>query len=316
MASTIDGPISWGVTVDDKGDRDYLIRHQVRALTTDGPYTILNTPGLPVVGAVWNFDGDLDPWAFCWPTKKVTMVTNKEPNRFWTVESLFSTRPRGDCREGVDNPLLLPQRISGSFVKYVREVTQDRFGKTIRNSSFELLRGPIVEFDHNRPTVQVEQNVSTLDLATCAEMMDHVNEVAMWGLEPRQVKLSQFSWSSNIFGTCNEYFTRFFEFDINFEGFDRKALDEGTKVLRGHWEETGWVLDQIDGEDPDPLNPQHFIRFKDRNGENARTLLDGEGKPLGGATGTADDDDPAVEIDIEYYKEANFFELGIPSVLG
>jgi hypothetical protein len=76
-----------------------------------------------------------------------------------------------------------------------------------------------------------------------------------------------------------------------YETWDRDVWDEGTRVLRGYWcsalGQTGtggrnrshWCLTPIDGSDPDPDNPHHFIRFKDWNGENTRTLLDGRGKP-------------------------------------
>jgi hypothetical protein len=76
-----------------------------------------------------------------------------------------------------------------------------------------------------------------------------------------------------------------------YETWDRDVWDEGTRVLRGYWSDssgvtgtgthkkTHWRLVDIDGAPPDPRNPQHFIRFKDWNGENTRTLLDGAGKP-------------------------------------
>jgi hypothetical protein len=76
-----------------------------------------------------------------------------------------------------------------------------------------------------------------------------------------------------------------------YESWDRDVWDEGTRVLRGYWgsasggtgtgtgNRSHWVLVDIDGAPPDPDNPHHFIRFKDWNGENTRTLLDGFGKP-------------------------------------
>lgn len=78
-----------------------------------------------------------------------------------------------------------------------------------------------------------------------------------------------------------------------YETWDRNILDEGTKVLRGYFSNesgltgtgtgfaTHWTLVDIDGAPPNPNNPQHFIRFKDWNGENQKVLLDGAGKPAG-----------------------------------
>jgi hypothetical protein len=59
---------------------------------------------------------------------------------------------------------------------------------------------------------------------------------------------------------------------------------------------------------PDSTNPQHFIRYKDRNGENARVLLDGAGIPI-------EDGATPVYRDVEYYPESNFLLLGIPLTL-
>lgn len=77
----------------------------------------------------------------------------------------------------------------------------------------------------------------------------------------------------------------------DYETWDRDVWDEGTRVLRGRWTnaagQTGtgtsnrshWQNLPINGEDPDPSNPHHFIKFKDWNGENTKTLLDGFGNP-------------------------------------
>jgi hypothetical protein len=318
MAGKLIGPYQISLNVDDNGYRDYNVGYKVQVELGDGPLVAALTAGLPEIGSSYSLRTETDPWAFCWPTSVVTPLSPQkdEPYFYYSVGKLFTTRPRSDCRDGSDNPLLLPPRVSGGFIKYTKEITEDFEGKMVRNSAFELIRGAIVEFDHNRPTIQIEQNVSTLEYDLCAGMMDTVNEEPLWGFDARCVKLSNFTWASNVFGTCNEYYTRFFEFDIDPATFDRFTLDEGTKVLNGHWEATGWVLDDIDGEPPDPDNPQHFIRFRDRTGEVARVLLDGNGEPLGGATGTADDDDPAVRIHIKYYPNSNFLELGIPSTIG
>jgi hypothetical protein len=64
-----------------------------------------------------------------------------------------------------------------------------------------------------------------------------------------------------------------------------------------------WVLDAISGGIPDHTNKQHFIRFKDFNGENARTQLNGSGAP---SVTTV------FKNKVEYYPESNFLLLGIP----
>lgn len=325
MASTLkDGPIFWGLTRDAEGHRKFKVGHLAQALTTDGPYIVLNTPGLPQIGSIWAFDNDVDLWAFCTPVAKVSIHQEKkgEPNRWWEIEQEFSTRPLSRCQDiQIEDPLLEPDKVSGSFVKYTVEAAYDRFGNLIKSSSHEMFRGPQVEFDRNRPTVHIEQNRATLELSTFSSMIDTVNSAPLWGLGTRRIKLSAAAWERKVLGVCGYYYTRIFDFDIDYNTFDRDLLDEGTKVLNGHWDKaTGhWELDTIGGAAPNPNNPQHFSRYKDRNGENARVILDGNGRPAdsvigeaGTSTGT-DSSGPAGTFHLEYYPESNFLLLGVPT---
>lgn len=318
------GIISWEGNEDEEGHREWVVKHLVRCTDySDGPATVMRASGLPVIGAFWDYGNDYDPWAFCTPRRTVKMRNPKEgwKGKYWEVSSYFSTRrnSRRCMDESIEDPLLEPDRISGSFVKYTKEVVRDKNGNWIKSSSHELIRGPQVEFDHNRPSVVIERNIGSLGLETFSEMVDTVNDSTLWGLPARRIKLSNVNWTRNYVGTCDPYFTVTYEFDIDFNGFDKEALDEGTKVLHGHWETdqtgtgtglgTNWVLDQIDGQDPNPNNPQHFDRYKDRYGENARVVLNGAGEPL--SVG-----DSPVFIQIAYYRESNFLLLGIPTTLG
>lgn len=313
---------------DQEGYRDYTVVHQVKTSSAlDGPRVAVSAPGLPLVGSVYSFGNDYDQWAFCWPDRKVTMIDEKENTRFWRVESHFSTKPLSRCQdEEVEDPLLEPQKISGSFVKYTKEAVTDRDGQYIRNSAHELFRGAQVEFDESKPNVRIEQNVAHLELPLCSSMMDCLNDRDLWGLSPRCIKLSGFSWERKVYGQCNYYFTRVFDFDVKYDTFDKDLLDEGTKVLNGFWDLTtgAYITKKINGLDPDADNPQHFIRYKDRNGENARVVLNGQGLPAstmivsgtGTGTGTtgvgSSSGDPGV-IHVEKYEEANFLLLGIPT---
>lgn len=322
MAATlIDGQTTWSGSRDDEGHREYKITHLVKHDFLDGPKTIMDCPGLPVPGSIWNFDNDIDIWAFCYPSMIVRPHKQKdgEKFRYSTVEQKFSTKPMKRCSDtSIEDPLLEPDRISGSFVKYTQEALYDRFGERIKSSSHEQFRGPQVEFDANRPAVKIEQNVSDLELALFSELIDHVNDAPLWGLPARCVKLDDAPWEKKLYGSCSVYYTRSLSFSIMFETFDRDLLDEGTKVLHGHWNTTTgeWDLDNINGAAPDPNNPQHFDRYKDKNGENARVILDGTGKPakLDLGTGTGEVGGPG-SIHVEKYFESNLLLLGIPAVL-
>jgi len=289
------GPRTWSGSRDDEGHREYKITHIVDCERADGPANAMQCPGLPVPGSPWVFGDDTDVWAWCRTTTSVTPFTaDGAPNNHFEVTQTFSTKPperdKQRCADQkIEDPLLEPPVISGSFVKFMEEATHDRFGSLLLTSSYEQIRGTQVEFDNNRPTIKISMNVSSLGLSLLSSLVDTVNGHVLWGLPPRTVKLSNVSWERKFHGQCYLYYTIGLEFDINFRTFDRLLLDEGTKVLNGHWDEgtTEWVTDVVGDADPDdptpnpnPDNPTHFIRATDRNGEPMRVILNGRGVPF------------------------------------
>lgn len=326
MPGNLVGPKTWSCERDEDGHRTYTIRHLVRMdSVTEGPAEALRTPGLPVNGSSWAFDDDVDLWAWCLPTARVTpKVDDGEPNEYFEVEQQFSTRPqdRERCHDTpVEDPLLEPDRVSGTFTKYQEEAVFDRFGDPLKNSAHEQFRGPQVEFDANRPVVRVEQTVADLQLSLLAQLIDTLNDSTLWGFPARRVKLSNVSWEKKYYGPCYVYYTRTLEFEVRYNGWDRCLLDEGTKVLNGHWSpSTGaWNVDDVGGQSANASNPAHFIRFTDRNGNPARVVLDGSGLPadvsigFGTATATVAGEGPG-QLCFEYYGEGNFLLLGIPLI--
>jgi hypothetical protein len=359
----IKGPRKWSCTRDEEGHREYKITHLVIAESTAyGPAIILYTPGLPIPGSIWAFGYDFDLWAYCKRDADVNPVITGEPGIWWEVTHTFTTKPASDKAPGnsgdggggcVDNdqqdPLLVPQRISGSFTKFTKEAVFARqltivrgdgsqsfqgLQQRIRSSSYEQIRGPQVEFDDSRPQVRIEQNVPLLQLDLLNSLKDHVNEAPLWGLPARTIKLSNTPWERKFKGHCELYYTRTLEFDINVllnddgtitSGWDRELLDEGTKVLNGRWEvsgeQFGWHLTGIGGPtvDPDYTDPSHYTRFKGRDGNPTRCPLDSRlGTPLGANVYHADgslyvtgDDEPS-KVLVQYYPPADFLQLGIP----
>lgn len=292
------GPRKIVLSRDSDGHREYRVTYKIEGTILDGPATALLTPGLPRPGNVWTYKGETDPWAFCRLDAQVTPEDDTESTRFWNVEFLFSTRSPDtkSCKETqVEDPLLEPAKVSGSFIKFLEEATHDRFGRIIRTSSFEQIRGSQVEFDRNRMQIRISQNVAgpLQGYQLPAQMLDCLNATDLWGLPPRCIKLSAAPWDRRFFGMCNVYYERNLEFEINIRvdpltglymsGFDRDLLDEGTKVLHGHWHPTTatWILDEIDGGNPHYDNPQHYIKYKDRRGENTKVILNGRGIPAG-----------------------------------
>lgn len=293
---TSGGPKHWELSRDAEGHREYKIRFQVKADSIYvGPFEVLETSGLPQPGEQWAIGNDADEFAWCLPTATAKPRLSGEANDIWDTEHIFSTKPpsagKQRCNDHpIEDPLLEPQKISGSFAKDKWEAVYQRTGIPITNSSWEQIRGPQVEFEISKASVKIEQNVPALQMPLLATMGNTVNAFSLWGFGPRHIKLSNISYERKYFGQCFVYFTRTLEFEMDTGalGFDRDILDEGTKVLNGHWNPTtgAWDLDNIAGAAPDPKNPKHFIRFKDKNGENSRVVLNGAGRPAGSVTTT------------------------------
>lgn len=291
MATTIHGYRNWSGQRDDKGYREYKLHTRVRSdNVNDGPAVVLQTPGLPQPGDIWAFGSDLDIWVWCLPTAEVKMVTADEPGLWWDVHQVFTNKlPDAQrCQDiPIEDPILEPAKVSGGYSKQTKEAVFDRFGYAITNSAWEQVKGKGVEVDYNHPTVTIEMNVADLQLGLFTSMVDTVSDRPLWGVpDGRMIKLSNAAWQRLFQGSCNEYFTWRFEFEINYDTWDKILMDEGTKCINGHWgtnkngEGYNWVVDDIGGNPPDPMNPAHFIRYKDRQGEPIHGILDGLGKPV------------------------------------
>ena len=295
-AVLMDGPLNMSLVRDDNGYRTYKMKLLIRITDTeDGPAIASNCPGLPLPGDPWLMDNDLDIWVWCRPEASITRHTDYaegHPVHFYIGEFTYSNKPltreqaekrRGCHEQQIEDPLLEPDRTSGGFQKKAKEATHNRDGSEILTSSHEVVRGPQVEFDESRPTVKVVQNRPLLQFDLLCFLIDCLNDSSLWGFPPRWVKFSNCTWEEQYHGLCYRYYVRTLEFEVR-EDWDRNLRDEGTKVLNGHWgdgeaEGSGWVLDAIDGETPDPDDLSHFIRAIDRKGDPIRIILDGEGKP-------------------------------------
>ena len=295
-AVLMDGPLSMSLVRSDDGYRTYKLKLLIRITDTeDGPAIASNCPGLPLPGDPWLVDNDLDIWVWCRPEASITRhsdYSEGHPVHFYIGEFTFSNKPltreqaekrRGCHEQQIEDPLLEPDRTSGGFQKKSKEATHNRFGEPIFTSSFEVVRGPQVEFDDSRPTVKIVQNRLLLQFDLLCFLIDCVNDTTLWGFPARWVKFSNCTWEEQYYGLCYRYYVRTLEFEIR-EDWDRNLLDEGTKVLNGHWgdgeaEGSGWVLDNIAGSAPDPNKPSHYIRAIDRKGDPMRIVLDGDGKP-------------------------------------
>lgn len=328
MAGTLrPGWVTWGGGQDEEGDRTWKIKFIVDTDDfMDGPFTVLNTPGLPRPGAsVWSFGNDIDIWAFCTPEVELGIHKEREgdPANTWAMVYTFSTKPPKGKRcadQQVEDPLMQPFKISGTFSKYQEEVAFDRFEQPVLTSSHERIRG--VQFDANRPTIRIEGNILTLNYALVTSLIDNVNDATLWGLPRRCVKFSNFSFEEQYYGQCYKYYKVSMEFEINANTFDREELDEGSKALNGKWNKTTGVYDLVNvaGVAPDRYDPTHFKRYQDRYGNYTNAILNGEGLPASSVirlsgVGTGTFSTLAARVRIEKYTESNLLILGIPAVL-
>lgn len=287
MAGVLWGPRKWSLTKNSKGYRTYKIVVRVNTdHVDDGPHTVLTTtPNLPQPGDIWAWGHDLDPWVTCRHDAEVAAasgVIEGEPHKEWDVEFTYSNEPIEQCQDlEQEDPLLQPNRVSGSFRKVTKEATKDRYGRALTNSAHEQLRGPTVEFDNSYPTIRIEQNVPDLQFNLLCQMIETVNDNALWGFTKRTIKLSRISWECLYTGNCQPYIKRVLEFEIDPATWDREILDEGTKMLAGDWNAVTWVytIRDIDGKPADPNNPRHFIKATGADGNPMRVMLNGRGVP-------------------------------------
>lgn len=303
MSATALGRINWTLKRDRVGHRDYNLKMLVETDDyADGPAVVYFAAGLPAIGAPWVFGNDNDPDAFCSPETTITPVVDREKCYYWIVDIPFTTRPLNRCQStSVGLPILEPMEVSGSFVKYVKQATQRRDGTLILSSSHELIAG--IERDANRPSVVIKQNVASLGLPTFTAMIDTLNDAALWGLAARKIKLSNAPWQRRYYGTCTYYYTRTFEFDIRFEGFDiDDAVDKGFK-------EFDFLLNT-----DTPSNRANPAKY--------RTITDGRGNPTpvavpldGNGSRLTNMASPVYVPTIEFYEQSNFLTLGIPTSL-
>jgi len=308
----ISGPRMFDLSRDKEGHRTYNIAHLVEGTPgVDGVFSALNTPGLPAIGSFWNFLSETDIWAYCTAEASVKVHGSDEGHKpkIFKVSQVFTTKPYSRCQDdSIEDPLLEPQKISGSFIKTTVAATVDKDDEPIETPTGEVINN--MEFDENRPTVRIEQNVTALGLATFAEMVDKVNVSPLWGLPVRCIKLSNVSWSRKVYGTCDYYYTRTFDFDVNFNTFDKTVYPRCEEV-KGHWS----VLDSQAATWVTTTDLERYfakghaadvsLGIERKLGQPAKTYVDANGERWDG-TGAQ----PSVLV--QKYKEADFTTLGIP----
>lgn len=253
MTCSVVGYYSWEGERDDEGYRTYKLVTRIKGAIgsgADGPANVLQTPGLPLPGAIWSLAGDLDIWAWCRWDAKVTPELYGEPNAYWRVEQTFSTRPPGQYRNGggrpddnrrsgcrdfrFESPLTEPPKVSFGFIKYTEEATHDKDGFGLEYTTHEPIRGPLAEFDATRFFVRIEQNIPVANLSLHFSMRDCLNKYPLWGFPARSIKLTEFTAPRQYYGSCYLYYARVLAFEVRLRR-DTEAAGPGTSYV-GDWD--------------------------------------------------------------------------------
>jgi hypothetical protein len=340
------------MTRDGDGHRNYKVTHLVESSTgLDGPANAIQTPGLPLPGTTWQMYDDVDVYAWFRSDAEVSPHEWEEGEKVkvWAVSQTASTRPPGagpvGSRTGgaggssggdrgagkrcdevqIENPLSMPDRVSGGYVQGQKEYTHDLNGSPIVNSAFEKYRGDLVTLPSGSARITIEQNRATLELPLLQQLVDHLNEVSMWGLPRRSILFAGYTWSAQFWATCLGYYTRLLEFHVKTKkqisvagvvsttqvsGWDLDLANEGSKALRGRWVAglTGpsWeITPNPDGSIPDGSKPSHFTQYVDRDGKPGRTLLRLTGEPV-------NTEDVAFYNHFEVLPDADLMQLSLP----
>lgn len=321
MTVRIVGPIALSSDTDDTGHRNYQVTWHVQTVYTpgvkhDGPsYIRRNWPG-PVVGTPYNLapfwpeSTEFDQWAFCLPTLNIAShrdVGDNEPVADWHVTQNWSTKQVNRCQLApIENPLLEPWEITGSWVEERREATVDRFDKPLIHPSREPIKGPLTEYTYSFPTITITGNSADIDLRLISSQLNTVNGTPIWGQLNRTVKFTACNWERKTYGNCFFYWRIAFTFQIDKNGFDQDIPAEGTRRRRRQDEGTDSQVPviQLDAIDD-------FVDIRDPNtGELISTPM-----PLNANGEIATTPEQQLIMRPQILKQSTFQLLGVPNSL-
>lgn len=253
---------------------------------TDSSSTVLQYPGLPVIGVLYPGDAR----ATC--RRRVPQLMNfTESRQYWEVVVEYSTKGEDEDEDEKEEPLNRPAKWSGSFQQFQAIAEKDRDDKPILNTAGDAFDPPLMK-DDSRPVISCVKNFGSLNLNFWSSLRDVINSNS-WGVfQEKTVKVMNISWDQK-FHQNTVYYEVVFSFQINPDGWDAEILNRGYRQIENA------------GEEPKP------ITVSSKLGETLLTepaLLDQAGKlvpksnlPQG-----------AHYVDGKLYQKTNFSSLGIP----
>lgn len=212
---------------DDDGNSTYVVTYRVQCNNaTDGPRTCFNSGLLPGYGSTYTNGVETNTDAF-YRSYQNWRYENLEHRLTRLVDVIFTTRPvTTKPQASWGSPLYEPWRVSGSYTDLQKEVDRDRNGTKICNSSDEP-KTRLIPYGHD--TVHLEGYTDTISLSQRAQAVKKCNSAAMWGLSARRVFLRQWTYQI-VYNHTTPYVHHVLDFEINYDGWDEKFIDAGTRT--------------------------------------------------------------------------------------
>jgi len=199
--------------------------------------------GLPDYNDSWAWGNDSNSNALA-KTRSADIASLDETSpyyRKWKVTIGYTTAgqsrdPAGGggsgsgSEEGIQDPLLEPWKLSGSYIQTTRRTSVDKNGANVTNSADEPI---LFDVPSGYDSLIMNGNTATISLTTRAANVTKSNSTAMWGLAVRQVYLNQWSWDIAYRGTTPYFVNRL-------EWWIARPIS-GTPTNDGLWNE--WVVD-------------------------------------------------------------------------
>lgn len=222
-------------------ERTYTSTYWVYATKDVGPLTVAATNPIPEYGDYYRWENDIDIWA---TVKSIDLDYDPDEDVMWkgqpchrfVVVVTFDSNPDSELPQIRKNPLDDPPLIGGTFDPYRRTVFRDKDDQVIENVNKQALL-PGVERDDAYDTLTIQLNSPTIDLQFRAEHRGTVNELAMWGLQARQIKMTRWGWTVKRRGKSFRYVQNNFEFRISYTEHPTQNVAKGPVGAIG-WYET------------------------------------------------------------------------------
>lgn len=212
--------------VDGEGNRTYGVTWAIWTdVATVGPIAVRNALGL-TYSSYYQFYDEQDLGAFFdgVDVQGINLDQSGRLRRYATVK--YTTRPKKRCDEAqIDNPLLQPEKRSGSFAQFQTPLVKDIFGAAYTNAAGHPLFDAVK--DDSRPSLVIQKNFPLSHLPVLWSYRDAVNIDTFYGKPKRQWKVMRIAWDEVFLGTCASYAAVTLEFQHDPDMWDFEHVNAG-----------------------------------------------------------------------------------------